>query len=155
MRTLPLSALLASLVLAPALVQAQTVHPGEARYGVWRMQSDAPAPASNVMTYAPWGDGGMRITVESTNGEGRSSAWEYVTLFDGRFRPVDGQEEAETAVAVVDDRTTRILNRRSGRLTTIILNTLSENGDTIRNEYIRMGDDGPVAVSHAVYVRIR
>jgi hypothetical protein len=97
----------------------------------------------------------MQITVESTNGEGVSSAWGYATLFDGRFRPVDGQEEAETAVTVVDDRTTRILNRRSGRLTTIILNTLSEDGDTIRNEYIRMGDDGPVGVSHAVYVRIR
>ncbi len=155
MRILALSVLLASMAPGAVPVQAQAVHPGEARYGVWRMESDAPAPASNVMTYAPWGDGGMQITVESTNGEGRSSTWGYVTLFDGRFRPVDGQEEAETSVAVVDDRTTRILNRRSGRLTTIILNTLSENGDTIRNEYIRMGEEGPVGVSHAVYVRIR
>jgi len=155
MRIVSRSALLASTLLAPAALGAQGVHPGEARYGVWRMQSEAPPPASNVMTYAPWGNGGMQITVESTNGEGVSSAWGYATLFDGRFRPVDGQEEAETAVTVVDDRTTRILNRRSGRLTTIILNTLSEDGDTIRNEYIRMGDDGPVGVSHAVYVRIR
>lgn len=155
MRPLLPASLAFCAVLVATATAAQDTHPGEVRYGVWHMRSDAPAPASNVMTYAPWGDGGMQITVESTNAQGASSTWGYTTLFDGRFRPVDGQEGAETAVEVVDDRTTRILNRRNGRVTTIILNTVSEDGDTIHNEYIRMGEDGPVAVTHAVYERIR
>ena len=36
------------------------------RFGVWQLESDAPPPASNVMTYEPYGDGGMKITVTST-----------------------------------------------------------------------------------------
>jgi len=131
---------------------AQTDNP---RFGVWRMQSDAPPPASNIMTYEPYDDGGMRITVASTNSSGRESRWGYVTLFDGVFRTVTGQESAETAVEIVDERTTRILNKRNGRVTQIIINTLSEDHNTINNEYIRFDDHGRITgVSHAVYQRI-
>lgn len=126
------------------------------RYGVWRMQSDAPPPSSNIMTYEPWEERGMRVTVESTNARGESSRWGYVTLFDGVFRDVEGQEGSETAVEFVDDRTTRITNRRNGRVTQVIINTLSEDGNTIQNEYVRFDADGKiVGVGHAVYERMR
>ncbi|MBT8336090.1 MAG: hypothetical protein KJO11_05760 [Gemmatimonadetes bacterium] len=146
------SAALALVVLSASSAAAQ----GESRFGEWRLQSDAPPPASNVMTYEPWGDGGMRITVASTNAQGRTSSWGYATLFDGAFRAVDGQEGAETAVELIDERSTRILNRRDGRVYQVIINTLSEDGDTISNEYVRLDEEGRIMrVSHAVYVRIR
>ena len=44
------------------------------RFGVWQMQSDAPPPQKNIMTYEPWGDGGMRITVASTNRQAASTS---------------------------------------------------------------------------------
>lgn len=126
------------------------------RFGVWQMETDRPAPYRNVMTYEPWGAGGMRVTVETTNGEGRTSAWGYVTLFDGTFRPVDGQDEADTAVEVVNERTTRITNRRGGRVTQVIINTLAEDGQTISNEYVRLDAAGKITgVGHAVYRRVR
>ena len=106
------------------------------------------------MTYEPWGDGGMRVTVESTNGEGETSAWGYDTQFDGVFRGVRGLENSETAVEVVDARTNRILNKRNGRVYQIILNVLSEDGNRIDNEYRRTDEDGNETVSHAVYLRI-
>lgn len=135
---------------ADAVSQAGTL-----RYGDWRLQSDAPPPQSNIMTYEPWGDGGMQITVRSTNSRGESSEWGYTTLFDGVFRPVEGQEGAETAVEVVDERTTRISNARNGRVYQVILNVLSDDGDTINNEYIRLDDEGKITrVSHAVYERV-
>jgi hypothetical protein len=125
------------------------------RFGAWRMRSDAPPPSINVMTYEPYGNGGMRITVESTNARGQDSRWGYVTLFDGEFREVEGQEGADTAVEFVDDRATRITNRRNGRVTQIIINTLSEDGNTIENEYIRFDADGKITgVGHAVYERM-
>lgn len=125
------------------------------RFGAWRLESDAPPPASNVMTYEPWGDGGMKITVASTNADGESSEWSYTTLFDGVFRPVEGQENAETAVEMVDDRTNHIFNRRDGEVYQVIVNVLSEDGNRIDNEYRRTMDDGSERVSHAVYVRIQ
>ena len=97
----------------PAEAVAENTNP---RFGVWQMDIDAPAPAQNLMYYEPYGDTGMRITVENTNVEGELTKWSYVTMFDGEFRPVEGQENSETAVEVVDDRTNRILNRRNGEV---------------------------------------
>ena len=128
---------------------------GESRYGTWLMDSDRPPPASNVMTYQPYGDGGMRITVANTNARGDTSEWGYVTLFDGVFRAVEGQENAETAVEVVDERTTRILNSRGGRVYQVIINALSEDGNTIENDYVRLDEEGKITgVGHATYRRV-
>lgn len=141
-----------ALTVAAADASAQS----NPRFGTWKMQSSAPPPSSNIMTYEPYGDGGMKITVESTNSRGQDSAWGYVTLFDGVFRPVTGQDGSETAVEIVDERTTRISNARNGRVTQVILNTLSEDGDTISNEYVRLDENGDIVrVTHAVYERIR
>ena len=124
------------------------------RFGVWQLESDRPPPNRNVMTYEPYGDGGMKITVASTNAEGETSEWGYTTMFDGEFHPVEGQENSTTAVEVVDDRTNRILNARNGEVYQVIINVLSEDGNTIDNEYRRTMEDGTESVSHAVYRRI-
>lgn len=124
------------------------------RFGVWQLESERPPPYRNVMTYEPYGDGGMMITVATTNDDGETSEWSYATLFDGEFRPVEGQENATTAVEVVDERTNRILNARAGEVYQVIINVLSEDGNTINNEYRRTAEDGTESVSHAVYRRI-
>ncbi|MDE2793388.1 MAG: hypothetical protein OXL34_01095 [Gemmatimonadota bacterium] len=125
------------------------------RFGVWQLESDRPPPYRNVMTYEPHGNGGMKITVATTNAEGETSSWGYVTMFDGEFHPVEGGGEgATTAVEVVDDRTNRILNARDGEVYQVIINVLSEDGNTINNEYRRTREDGTESVSHAVYRRI-
>ncbi len=153
-RELTVSGITAAMLFgAVKSAQGQTTNP---RFGVWQMRSDAPPPAINVMTYEPYGDGGMGITVESTNRQGRDSKWGYVTMFDGVFRTVTGQQGAETAVEIVDDRTTRILNKRNGQVTQVIINTLSEDGNTISNEYVRLDENGDIVrVTHAVYERIQ
>jgi hypothetical protein len=145
----------AAFVALLALALDATAQDPSHRFGKWQMESDNPPPFINVMTYEPWGDGGMSITVESTNARGEDNAWGYNTLFDGEFREVWGQENAETAVEFVNERTTRIFNKRNGRVTQIIINTLSDDGNTIHNEYVRLDEDGvPTGVGHAVYRRI-
>ncbi len=125
------------------------------RFGQWWLDGNSPPPSVNIMTYEPWGDGGMSITVTSTNSRGQESEWGYNTLFDGEFRPVHGQDGSETAVEWVDERTTRISNMRNGRVTQVIINTLSEDGQTILNEYIRLDQNGKITgVGHATYRRI-
>jgi hypothetical protein len=149
--TLGLVTLVATLALA---VDATAQDPSH-RFGKWQMDSDNPPPFVNIMTYEAWGDGGMAITVESTNARGQDNAWGYNTTFDGEFREVWGQENAETAVEWVNERTTRISNMRNGRVTQVIINTLSEDGNTINNEYVRLDEDGKITgVGHAVYRRI-
>lgn len=136
----------------PAQAAAET--PDNPRFGVWQLESDRPPPYRNIMTYEPWGDGGMKITVATTNAEGETSSWGYETMFDGAFRPVEGQEGSTTAVEVVDEYTNHILNARDGEVYQVIVNVLSEDGNTINNEYRRTLEDGTERVSHAVYRRI-
>ena len=142
----------AAVLISATNVFAQESNP---RFGVWKLDSSAPPPSNNIMTYEPFEDGGMRITVESTNARGQQSTWSYVTLFDGAFRPVAGQNSAETAVEVINESTTRISNARNGRVYQVIINTLLEDGDTISNEYVRLDEDGNIVrVTHATYRRI-
>ena len=69
---------------------------GETRFGVW----DNAENPNNVMTYEPYEKGGMKITV--SNPSNPSATWSYVTMFDGKFQPVTGQENSETAVEIIN-----------------------------------------------------
>ncbi len=159
MRLTRFPAVLAMLSLGLGLAACAAAQDGtdsNPRFGVWRLRSDNPPPYKNVMTYAAHGDGGMSIEVATTNAEGNASVWSYVTMFDGVFRPVEGIENSETAVEVVDERSTRISNMRNGAVYQVIINTLSEDGNRIDNEYVRLDADGKITrVTHAIYDRVQ
>ena len=79
-----------------------------------------------------------------------------MTLFDGKFRPVAGQPGSETAVELINGnaKSIRILNKRDGVVYQVVINTLSEDNNTINNEYIRMDKDGKITgVTHVTYNR--
>jgi hypothetical protein len=121
---------------------------GETRFGVW----DNSTNPNNVMTYEPYEKGGMKITVSNPSKPG--DEWSYVTFFDGKFRPVQGQPNAETAVEIIDEKSTRIYNKRNGVVYQVVINTLSKDNNTINNEYIRMDKDGKITgVTHVTYIR--
>lgn len=121
---------------------------GETRFGVW-VNSTNP---NNVMTYEPYDKGGMKITVSNPSKPG--DEWSYVTMFDGKFRPVTGQKGAETAVEVINEKSTRISNKRDGVVYQVVINTLSDDNKQISNEYIRMDKEGKITgVTHVTYIR--
>ena len=121
---------------------------GETRFGVW----DNAANPNNVMTYEPHEKGGMKITVSDPTNP--SAAWSYVTMFDGKFQTVTGQQNSETAVEIINDKSTRIYNKRNGVVYQVVINTLSDDNTKINNEYIRMDKDGKITgVTHVTYVR--
>lgn len=122
--------------------------PRTARFGVW----DNSTNPNNVMTYEAYEKGGSKLTV--SNPSNPASDWSYVTLFDGVYRPVTGQPGAETAVEIINDKSIRIYNKRDGVLNQVVINTLSEDNNTISNEYIRMDKEGKITgVTHVTYIR--
>src|SRR6266508_4260098 len=135
-----------------SLISAQT----NPRIGKWKLKQDAAPPALNIMTYEPWGNGGMKVTVESTNGEGRKSTWTYNTMFDGKDMPVSGDTRTETtAVKKIDDKTNEITNKRGGKVTQVIVNVLSADGKTIDNTYKNFDAEGkPTTTTKAIYERL-
>ena len=122
--------------------------PKTARFGVW----DNSTNPNNVMTYELYDKAGSKLTV--SNPTNPASDWSYVTLFDGVYRAVTGQQGAETAVEVINAKSIRIYNKRDGVLNQIVINTLSDDNNTIHNEYIRIDKDGKITgVTHVTYIR--
>ena len=119
-----------------------------ARFGVW----DNSTNPNNVMTYEKYDKDGSKLTV--SNPSNPANDWSYVTLFDGVFRPVTGQDGNETAVEIINSKSIRIYNKRDGVVYQVVINTLSEDNNTINNEYIRMDKDGKITgVTHVTYNR--
>jgi len=147
-------AVVATAMAVAAALSAQEKNP---RIGKWKLKSDAPPPAINIMTYEPFGKGGMKVTVESKNAQGREQKWTYTTMFDGKDEPVTGHPSADTtSVKKIDARTTEITNKKAGKVLQIITNVISEDGNTINNTYQNFDADGkPARTTTAVYERIR
>ena len=122
--------------------------PRTARFGVW----DNSTNPNNVMTYEPYEKTGSKLTV--SNPSNPKNDWSYVTMFDGVFRPVQGQPGSETAVEIINDNSIPILNKRDGVVYQVVINTLSEDNNTINNEYVRLDKDGKITgVTHVTYIR--
>jgi len=131
-----------------AAAKPDNTNPRTARFGVW----DNTTNPNNVMTYEGFEKDGSKLTV--SNPSNPASDWSYVTLFDGVFRPVTGQKGAETAVEIISPKAIRIYNKRDSVVNQVVINTLSEDNNTIYNEYIRMDKDGKITgVTHVTYVR--
>ena len=139
-----------ALAVAAALLSAQPANP---RIGKWKLKQEP--PALNIMTYEPWGNGGMKVTVESTNREGRKSTWTYNTMFDDKDMPVTGDTRTETsAVRKIDGRTNEITSKRGGKVTQVITNVLSADGKRIDNTYKNYNEKGELtSTTTAVYER--
>ncbi|MEP6783210.1 MAG: hypothetical protein ABI983_06040, partial [Acidobacteriota bacterium] len=120
--------------------------PHTARYGVW----DNSTNPNNVMTYEAFGKDGSKLTVSDPSDH--SKDWSYTTMFDGKFAPVAGQPGSETAVEIINPKSIRIYNKRDGVVNQVVINTLSDDNNTISNEYIRMDKDGKITgVTHVTY----
>ena len=138
------------------LVCAVAAQPANPRIGKWKLKQDAPPPALNIMTYEPFGQGGMKVTVDSTNRDGRKATWTYDTMFDGKDMPVSGDTRTETtAVKKIDDRTNEITNKRGGKVTQVIINVLSADGKRIDNTYKNYSESGELtSTTTAVYEKM-
>jgi hypothetical protein len=127
---------------------AQTSPTGGNRFGVWDNAKDP----NNVMTYESLPNNGSKLTVSNPSKPG--TEWSYETFFDGKFRPVAGQKNSETAVEVINDKSIRIYNKRDGVVYQVVINTLTDDNQQINNEYIRMDKDGKITgVTHVTYIR--
>jgi hypothetical protein len=139
------------VVACAAMLSAQNANP---RIGKWKLKQEP--PALNIMTYEPWGNGGMKVTVESTNAQGRKATWTYNTMFDSKDMPVSGDTRTETtSVKKIDDRTNEITNKRGGKVTQVIINVLSADGKRIDNTYKNYNENGELtSTTTAIYERM-
>ena len=148
---------LVGVAAVAALVSTTAAQNSNPRFGRWKLKSDAPAPQSNIMTYAPSGERGMKVTIDAVSASGQASQWGYTTNFDGKEEPMTGTRSSETAsVRMITDRVAEIVYKRNGQITQVLTNVLTPDGNTLGIIYVRPGADGnPDSVSFATYERIK
>ncbi len=149
------AAVVAVLVSVSVTAWAQNANP---RFGKWKLKSEAPAPSSNIMTYEPFGDKGMKITIDAVNSQGAKSQWWYTTNFDGKDMPITGNAGADMgSVRTITDRINEIVNKKDGKITQVLTNVLSPDSNTIGIIYMRMDPEGKKTtnVTFATYERIQ
>jgi hypothetical protein len=149
--------LMAAIALLTVTGSAQS--PANPRFGRWRIKSDAPPPTSNIMTYEPLASGkGMKITIDAVNKDGVATKWGYNTMFDGKDEPLYGNPGTDTgSVRIINDRINEIIYKKGGKVTQVLTNVLSPDGDTIGVMYMRMDPEGKTTrnVTFATYERIK
>jgi len=139
------TAVVANALFSASPSWAQT---GGNRFDVWDNSKDP----NNMITYEALPNNSSKLTVSNPSKPG--TEWSYETFFDGKFRPVAGQKNSETAVEIINDKSIRIYNKRDGVVYQVVINTLSDDNNTINNEYIRMDKDGKITgVTHVTYNR--
>ena len=145
---LPILALLASGAWA------QSPNP---RFGKWKLKSNAPAPASNIMTYEPFGASGMKITIDAVNKDGEKSKWFYTTRFDGRDEPITGNPGADSgSVKIITPAINEIIYKKGGRISQVLTNVLSPDATSIGIIYMRMDENGKTTgVTFATYEKMQ
>jgi hypothetical protein len=132
--------------------------PSNPRYGRWKLKSDAPAPTSNIMTYEPYKGKGMTITIDAVSKDGVATKWGYNTMFDGKDEPLYGNPATDTgSVRIINDRINEIIYKKGGKVTQVLTNVLSPDGDTIGIIYMRMDPEGKSTrnVTFATYEKIK
>jgi hypothetical protein len=141
----------AAITALAAVVSAQRQNP---RFGKWTLKSDAPAPASNIMTYEPSGANGMKVTIDAVDKNGVKSQWFYTTMFDGKDEPVTGNPGSDTAaVRIINDKINEIIYKKGGKVTQVLTNVLSPDDSTVAVVYMRTDAAGKTVVSFATYER--
>ena len=148
--------LLTALLLGGARNACAQAGTGNPRFGRWILKSDAPAPASNIMTYEPLGASGMKVTIQAVNARGDTTRWSYATEFDGRDMPVTGNaSQTHAAVRPISSLVNEIVNKSNGRVTQRLTNVLSPDFQTIAVNYMREDADGKTSgVTFATYTRM-
>jgi len=149
-----LKSILVVILFLQNVAWAQTPNP---RFGKWRLKSTAPAPTSNIMSYEPSGKHGMKITIDAVNKDGVKSQWFYTTRFDGKDEPITGNPGADTgSVKVINAAINEIIYKKDGKISQVLTNVLSPDGDTIGIIYMRMDESGKTSnVTFATYERVK
>ena len=145
-----------ALTVAALAVAPSAQGPNNPRFGKWKLKSETPAPASNVMTYESFNGKGMKITIDAVNREGVKSQWFYTTMFDGKDEPVTGNPGTDSgAVKIITDRINEIVYKKDGKVSQVLTNVLSPDGSTIGVMYMRMSPEGKTTnVTFATYEKM-
>src|SRR5690242_3583549 len=108
--------------------------------GTWKLNlskskfDPGPPPKSLINKYEPDGKGGVKVTTDNVNLQGKTTHREYVERYDGKEYSADSQGGDSITLKRIDARTVVGTYKRNGKPRSTIRRTVSEDGKTMVTE---------------------
>jgi hypothetical protein len=152
--------LMVSLAACCAIVLSSSVALGAENWlGTWKLNtakskfSPGPGPKSLTQKFEATADG-IKLTADGVNAEGKPIHGEFVSKFDGKDVPWEGNPEADTAAArKIDDNTYENVWKKDGKTTVTAKAVVSKSGKTMTLTVTGTNAKGQTVNSTAVYDR--
>lgn len=111
---------------------------GDAWIGTWKLNpakskfSPGPAPKGQTVTFSAVEDGKTKVTVDTTDADGKFTRSAYVSMFDGKDVRWSGNPTADTAAAKkIDEFSYENQSKKGGKPTLLAKVTVSKDGKTL------------------------
>ena len=134
-KTLVLSCLAAG---AAVLASASSASAADNWVGSWKLNVakskfvPGPAPQSQMIKFEPTADGGIKLTADGVNAEGKATHLEYAAKFDGTEVPWVGNPNADaSAPKRIDANRYENLWKKDGKVVVSVSATVSADGKTL------------------------
>jgi hypothetical protein len=146
------------LTLALCLAGVAVVFADDANMGTWKLNEAksklaAEAPKNTTVVYEAAGDS-VKVTVDGTDKDGKSTHTEWTGKFDGKDYPVTGDPTSDArSLKRVNDRTLALTGKKDGKVATTGRIAVAADGKS-RTVTISFTDSkGKKVKSTAVYDR--
>jgi hypothetical protein len=127
--------------------------------GTWKLNvaeskySPGPAPKSLTLKFEATADG-IRLTSDAVDSEGKAAHAVYVSKFDGKDVPWEGNPDADTASAKkIDDNSYENIWKKGGKTTITAKGVVSKDGKTLTVTLTGTDSKGRAVNNTAVYDR--
>jgi hypothetical protein len=127
--------------------------------GTWKLNvakskySPGPAPKSLTLKFEATEDG-IRLTSDVLDSEGKATHAVYVSKFDGKDVPWEGNPDADTASAKrIDDNSYENIWKKEGKVTITAKAVVSKDGKTLTVTLTGTDSKGRAVNNTAVYDR--
>jgi hypothetical protein len=136
MRCLALSALAAGLTLwvYSDVARGQATDP---LIGTWKLNhakskfSPGPGPKDLTVRFQA-ADGGIKVTSDSTDADGKAAHTEYSGKYDGKENPITGSDSTDTVTLnKINATTSERIDKRGGKVVMTYTRKVSDDGKTL------------------------
>jgi hypothetical protein len=148
---------MASLAACSAIVLSSSALAAENWLGTWKLDVakskfvPAPGPKSQTLKFEATKDG-IKLTSETVSAEGKATHGWYVSKFDGKDVPWEGNPDADMASPKrIDANSYENTWKKDGKATITSKVVVSENGKTLTVTHTGTDSQGRTVNSTAVY----
>jgi len=127
-----------SLGFAAALcVACAAVLAADNYLGTWKLNpakskyNPGPPSTSGEVRNEAWGPDGVKVTVDTVDGDGTKRHWTYSAKFDGKDYPVTGRPDVDTMMLKrIDANTVEATAKKGSTVIQTVRSTVSADGKT-------------------------